>query len=137
MDIKESMSMNWTDIMIMEKRGELINFNISLKRIRHSWEFTNATKFSFYLAKGDVFSMHIANLQNYTEYEIQIAGITTVGQGPMSNVFVIRTAENGKKTTQNEYNVFYSNIRLVMYIFIIHRSVKTCFCFHFHTMQKI
>ena len=47
----------------------------------------------------------VTGLQKYTEYEFQVLAFTSVGDGPISPVVVVRTMEDGKNIELNEDHV--------------------------------
>lgn len=95
LDEKESLYINYTDLLPMEKRGQIIHFNISINKLENPWDSVIDTT-QFFEIPPNVFMWSINGLDNYTEYSISITTYTHVGSGPTKYV-TFRTATNGKK----------------------------------------
>lgn len=79
----------------MQQRGEIITYKISYTRMNHAWETFAASTSRFITVDGSTHSLVIEKLDNYTNYEVEISGLTKVGEGPKSQKYVFRTPENG------------------------------------------
>ena len=95
---KESLHINYTDLLPMEKRGQITHFNISINKVENPWDSVNDTT-QFFEIPSNVFDWSINGLDNYTEYDISITAYTHVGHGPTKNV-TYRTATNSKNNIQ-------------------------------------
>lgn len=95
---KESLHINYTDLLPMEKRGQITHFNISINKVENPWDSVNDTT-QFFEIPSNVFDWSINGLDNYTEYDISITAYTHVGPGPTKNV-TYRTATNSKNNIQ-------------------------------------
>ena len=93
-DEKESLHFNFTDLLPMEKRGNITHFNISVNKVENPWDTFNDTT-RYFEVPSDAFEFSLLGLDNYTEYYITVAGYTAVGAGPVYNV-TFRTATNSK-----------------------------------------
>ena len=93
-DIKESLYINFTDLIPMEKRGTITKFNISLTKIENYWEIEEYVT-QYFTVLPDAFEWSVNGLDNYTEYVVSITPYTHVGPGPSRNV-TYRTAINSK-----------------------------------------
>lgn len=92
-DEKESLHINFTDLLSMEKRGQITHFNISINKLENPWDSVNDTT-QFFEIPSNNFTWSINGLDNYTEYYISITAYTHVGPGPTRNA-TYRTAVNG------------------------------------------
>lgn len=93
-DEKNKLSIEWTNIAPMQQRGEIITYKISYTRMNHAWETFAASTSRFITVDGSTHSLVIEKLDNYTNYEVEISGLTKVGEGPKSQKYVFRTPEN-------------------------------------------
>ena len=93
--MKESLHINFTDLLLMEKNGIITKFNISLNKIENPWETVNDTT-RYFILDGKTFELSMYGLDNYTEYEVSVTAYTIIGPGPTKKA-VFRTASNGKK----------------------------------------
>ena len=88
-----TLNVTWLPVSPMERRGEVIHYNITVENILHSWQnIENSMREMFIRNISNIF---IEKLDNYTIYTVYITAYTTIGAGPTTTV-VFRTGQNGK-----------------------------------------
>ena len=93
---KESIHLNFTELLPMETRGEILHYNVSLNKMENPWDDVNDTTRFFNVATTDL-KWSQNGLDNYTEYYIKITAYNVAGPGPSREV-IFRTATNSKIT---------------------------------------
>ena len=76
----------WSPPPSSEHNGVITGYNISLIDITNGYEF--------YLVSHNI-SISVDSLHPYTIYQYRIAGFTSVGLGPYSNLVTFQTQESG------------------------------------------
>ena len=105
----------------MDKRGHITHYYIEYTKINHTWDIVDAqakiqivqldspqiisntdndtitvvVENTFIIESVATYSTWLTGLENYTDYQIRIAGKTAAGLGPFSPTVVYRTPENG------------------------------------------
>uniref|UniRef100_A0A7M5X0I0 Fibronectin type-III domain-containing protein n=1 Tax=Clytia hemisphaerica TaxID=252671 RepID=A0A7M5X0I0_9CNID len=92
LEMKESLHINFTDLLVMDKKGNITKFNISLNKIENLWDTVNDTT-KYFIIDGRTFELSMHGLDNFTEYEVSVTAYTLIGPGPTKNS-VFRTATN-------------------------------------------
>ncbi|XP_066935071.1 uncharacterized protein [Clytia hemisphaerica] len=90
----ESLYIEYTDVLPLEKKGNITHFNISVNKVENTWEEEDNTT-QYYRVDGGTFQFSIiGGLDNYTEYFITITPYTLIGPGPTHANVTFRTAAN-------------------------------------------
>jgi len=105
----------------MDKRGHITHYYIEYTKINHTWDTVDAlpkiqivqlepqqvnsttdddtitvvVEHTLIVGSVTTYSTWLTGLENYTDYQIRIAGKTEAGLGPFSPIVVYRTPENG------------------------------------------
>lgn len=94
-----SINITWTSVKPMEKRGDVIFYNVSLINVPHYWQSSSDVHELFLirnqtLLQNGVMSLLFEDLNNHTSYRVSIAAYTAIGAGLTSEEVIYTTRQN-------------------------------------------